>query len=268
MKNPEITIAMGVYNPQPALLERSLCSLIRQHFTGWELLLYDDGSDPPHARKILEAAEADARIHPLRGEINRGLAHALNVCIRRAASPYIARMDDDDESLPERLAEEYALLERENQYGWVGSWALLTDGDGAWGVRRVPETPQPEDFLLNSPFIHPSVLFRRTVLEAAGGYRTDPALRLLEDYDLFMRLYAAGQRGYNIPHPLLRYREDRAALRRRTYGRRIREAQLRLDGFRSLGLLRTATLPYVIKPLVAGLIPPGIRHAADRYLNR
>lgn len=268
MEQAEISIAMGVYNPQPELLERCIRSLIRQRFTAWELVLYNDGSGPDHTREVRRAAGMDPRILCLEGEENRGLAYALNLCIRHSRAPYIARMDADDEALPDRLTEEHALLEQEKQYGWVGSWALLTDRNGVWGTRRVPEMPRTEDFLFNSPFIHPSVLFRREALETAGGYRTDRKLRLLEDYDLFMRLYRSGLRGYNIQHPLLRYHEDRDALRRRTYSRRIREARLRLEGFRSLGILRAETLPYVVKPLVAGLIPAGIRHAADRYFNR
>lgn len=258
----KISIIMSVLNPDEEQLRSCIESLIRQRFRAWELLLYDDGSDPKSAGFIRRLAGMDSRIIPLRSGENRGLAAALNSCIRCARAPYIARMDGDDTALPERLNIQYEFLETHPQYAWAGSAAQLIDSRGVWGTLTVPERPQAEDFLSNSPFIHPSVLFRREAL--AGGYCTDRAVRQLEDYELFMRLYRQGERGYNIQRPLIRYREDLAAYRKRTYGRRIREMALRFRGFKQLGVLRPSTFPYVLKPLLVGLIPADIHHAHRR----
>ena len=108
-----------------------------------------------------------------------------------------------------------------------------------------------------SPFAHPSVMFRAACLRAAGGYDSDPAIGRSEDYDLFMRLYASGSRGYNIQEYLLEYREELGSMRRRKYRFAVTEARVRLRGFRRLGLLPFG-LPYVAKPLVIGLIPKSV----------
>lgn len=258
----KISIIMSVLNPAEAQLSSCIESLIAQCFQAWELLLYDDGSCPESAAIIHRLSGLDSRIIRLRSDANRGLAAALNDCILHARAPYIARMDGDDIALPDRLSAQYEFLEAHPQYQWVGSTAQLIDGHGVWGTLNVPECPQSADFLFNSPFIHPSVLFRREAL--ADGYCTDRTTHQLEDYELFMRLYSRGMRGYNIQRPLIRYREDLAAYRKRTYSRRIREMKLRFHGFQQLGILRLSTFHYVLKPLFVGLIPADIHRALRR----
>lgn len=263
----KISIIMGVWNPDLSGLSRCIDSLIGQKFQSWELLLYDDGSQREIGGNIRRIAGCDNRIVCLGSDTNHGLAVALNACIQTAQAPYIARMDGDDIAFPERLEEQYAFLETYPQYQWVGSTAQLIDEHGMWGILSVPERPQAEDFLINSPFIHPSVLFRREVFTHTGGYCTDKSVAQLEDYELFMRLYGLGLRGYNIQHPLIGYHEDLAAHRRRTYSRRIREMRLRRHGFQEMGILRPSTLPYMLKPLFVGLIPADIHHALRRKMK-
>lgn len=263
----KISIIMGVWNPDPSGLSRCIDSLIGQKFQSWELLLYDDGSSREIRGNIRRIAEYDSRIICLGSDTNHGLAAALNACIQTARAPYIARMDGDDIAFPERLEEQYTFLTTHSQYQWVGSTAQLIDDCGVWGILSVPERPQAEDFLINSPFIHPSVLFRREALTQTGGYCTDKSVAQLEDYELFMRLYGLGMCGYNIQHPLIGYHEDLAAHRKRTYSRRIREMWLRRRGFKKMGILRPSALPYVLKPLFVGLIPADIHHALRRKMK-
>ena len=250
----KISVVMGVYNPHPRRLAEAVDSLLQQSFRDWELLLFDDGSTYFSAA-VRRTAEKDPRIRCFRGEQNRGLAYALNRCLALAKGDYIARMDDDDIARADRLGKQYAFLEAHPSYQWVGSNAALFDDGGVWGMLQVPERPRREDFLSNSPYIHPSVLFRKTALVQIGGYSLAPRHRQLEDYELFMRLHRNGLRGYNLQEPLLQYREDAAAYAKRGYRRRIREARLRLEGFRKLGLLRPSTLPYAVKPLAVGALP-------------
>ena len=89
----EISIIMGVYNPRRERLLKALDSIIGQTYPNWELLLYDDGSNPAPAKCIRTAAERDCRIVYIRSDGNQGLAYALNGCLRRAVGRYIARMD-------------------------------------------------------------------------------------------------------------------------------------------------------------------------------
>lgn len=171
MKNSvSVSIIMGVYNPRnPVRFLRAVHSIIEQSLTDWELLLCDDGSDAAHTAVIRRAARLDSRIRILRTEENRGLAYALNNGIRHAAGEFIARMDDDDLSEPDRLRIQAAFLRSHPHYQWVGSNAQLIDDYGVWGFQRMPERPQAKDFLFNSPFIHPTVMFRRQTLVCSGG---------------------------------------------------------------------------------------------------
>lgn len=255
----KVSVIMGVYNPvSEERLRQAVDSIRRQTLRDWEMILCDDGSDASRSAIIRRLAKMDKRIILLRNEQNMGLGYSLNRCLCQAVGKYIARMDDDDISKEERLEKEYAFLERHPQYEWVGSNAELFDAGGTWGTDYVPKRPRAEDFLRYSPYIHPSVMFRRRFLVECGGYQTTELTRRCEDYELFMRLHGQGARGYNIQESLLAYREGETSYRKRTAKTRGREAAVRLEGFRRLGILRPDTFHYVLRPLVAGVVPTAI----------
>ncbi|MBC8544965.1 glycosyltransferase [Bianquea renquensis] len=270
MKNKiQISVIMGVFNPADKnRFFGAIDSIIRQSFQDWELILYDDGSEEPYRRVIAEAANLDTRIRLFGGTHNRGLAYALNECIRHARGTYIARMDDDDISRADRLERQYRYLETHPQYQWTGSNAELIDSQGVWGYQTMPEIPKARDFLLNSPYIHPSVMIRKECLTQHGGYSTSKEILQCEDYELFMRLYGNGCRGYNIQEALLQYWEDFASYRKRTYRRRIREMKLRRKGFQMLGILDRTTVYYVLKPLLVGAVPAPVHHYIRKKTKR
>ena len=268
-KKVKVSVIMGVFNPGNAKsFMRAVRSIMRQTLQEWELILYDDGSKEACAGIIRQAAALDPRIRYVRDRRNCGLAHALNECIWQSKGRYIARMDDDDVSRPDRLEKQADFLENHVQYQWVGSNAQLTDRQGVWGYQKMPEAPEKKDFLFNSPYIHPSVMFRKEILLQSGGYSVDSRNSGCEDYELFMRLQASGARGYNIQEPLLQYHEDYAAHRKRTYRRRIREMGLRFRGFKEMGILDGYALRYVLKPLLVGVVPPPVHHYINRRLKR
>lgn len=268
MKNKaEISIIMGVFNPRKMRLLNAVDSIICQTYQNWELLLYDDGSDQISAECIRAAAARDHRIVYIRSGENRGLAYALNACLCRASGRYIARMDDDDVAARDRLEKQHAFLNTHPRFQWVGSNAELMDAGGVWGYQKMPEIPTRKDFLYNSPYIHPSVMFRRGVLMENGGYSLARQDQQGEDYELFMRLHRNGGRGYNLQEPLLRYWEDYASHRKRTYRRRIREMGLRYRGFKELGILNKTTFHYVLKPLLVGAVPAPVHHYIRRQLK-
>lgn len=264
-----ISVIMGVHNPRShKRFFEAVESILRQSRPDWELLIYDDGSTSPSQKLIRRASRLDKRIRYWRSDQNRGLAHALNACIRQAKGRYIARMDDDDLSKPDRLEKQAAFLDTHKQFQWVGSNAELMDEKGVWGFQKMPEMPHTKDFLFNSPYIHPTVLFRREVLLRHSGYNESPRMNLCEDYELFMRLHRQGERGYNLQEPLLQYWENYESYRKRTFRRRIREMKLRYHGFKEMGILEAATMPYVLKPLLAGAIPAPVHHYINRHTKR
>lgn len=253
----KISVIMGIYNPvDKSRLIRAVMSIVDQTFEAWEMILCDDGSDEKYVHIIQEAAELDSRITLIRNDRNRGLGYSLNQCLSLAKGAYIARMDGDDFSAAERLEKEYQFLESHGEYQWVGSNSELFDEHGIWGIDWMPEVPETRDFLPYSPYIHPSVMFRKDTLRKAGGYPVSEVTRRCEDYELFMRLHAAGMRGYNIQENLLQYCEDQNTYKKRTFQSRVDEMQIRRQGFRRLGISVPDALPYILRPLAAGAAAP------------
>ena len=256
-RKPAVSFIMGVYRCKSAEdLRACVESVIAQTYQDWEFLIVDDGSvdDGATWAAIKAAAALDSRVIPLRYEVNRGLAYALDYCLERASGTYIARQDDDDLSQPERLVKEIAFLEAHPEIDLVGTNAVVFDEKGSWGSFVRPSNPTREDFLWGSPFIHPSILVRADSLRAVGGYRVASETILYEDYDLFMRMYLAGMRGHNLQEPLYRYRQSRITSKPRNMSARIREFKVRKRGFKELGL-GIRGVPYMLKPILLGLVP-------------
>lgn len=245
---------MATYNDNPVYAARAIDSILTQTFTDFELLICDDGSDAEYADWLRGCCKKDTRIRRMRNRKNQGLAAALNRCIACASGRYLARMDADDIARADRLEKQAAFLDAHPEYAFVGCNARLIGAYGIWGERRMEEAPGRTSFLLTSPFIHPSVMFRREALTLCGGYQRSRQYLRAEDYELFMRLYALGRRGYNMQMRLIDYREDQHAYQKRKYRYRFCECATRLHGFRRLGILK-GNVRYVLKPLLAGMIP-------------
>lgn len=256
---PKISVIMSVYNPHPyAQLEDAAASILRQTEKDWEFLIYDDGSEEAVREKLRCLAGSDPRIRLLEGDRNRGIAWGLNQCLANARGEYIARMDADDLSLPGRLKIQAEFLDSHPEYDYIGCNAFLFDNAGVWGIRRMPAIPEKEDFLAFSPYIHPSVMFRRTVFETCGAYNTSRQMLRCEDYEIFMRMHIMGCRGYNLQKELFCYREDEAGYRRRKFRRRIDEIRLRKKGFHAMGLTGPRAWLCRYRPLIGAVLPPGL----------
>ncbi len=265
-RNTEISILMSVYNQtNHKALEQAIESMLYQTVQNLEFLIYDDGSCEEERIFLQEVAKKDSRIRLLRGEKNRGLAYGLNQCLKQAKGIYIARMDADDISAKERLQMQKDFLDTHLEYAFVGTNATLFDEQGIWDVRTMVSHPSAKDFLKYSPYVHPSVMFRKSALEEVGGYRVSKDTLRCEDYELFMRLYCNGRYGYNIQQPLFFYRENRGWYDKRTVRQRVAEMRIRYRGFRAMEILHWHTLIYVVKPMGMLMIPKGVR---KRIRNR
>ena len=252
---PKISVIMGIYNTNsPDMLKAAIDSILNQTFKDFEFIICDDGSTDGTYELVKKLTAHDIRVRLLKNEKNMGLAFSLNHCLQEASGQYIARMDADDVSLPNRLEKEYLFLEHHPDFALVSCWADLFDEGGVWGLRKNIARPDKKTLLFGPPFIHPTVLMRKSVLEKMGGYRVAPETTRAEDYDLWMRMYAAGFAGYILPEVLFQFREDSGAYSRRKYRHRLEEAKVRYRGFKLLGLLPGAW-PYVVKPLIVGLMP-------------
>lgn len=248
METPLISVVMSTLNPNEGELRKSVESIINQTISSWELLIYDDGSSEDKRALIQEISRLDKRIHYIRGNSNRGIAAGLNECLKVANGIYVARMDDDDICLSERFEKQMNFLDANTEYQWVGVLADLFDENGIWGRADRPEKPESVDFFHSSPFIHPSVMFRKSILLDNGGYKVSKETARCEDYELFMRLYAKGYKGYNLQEVLFRYREESGVLKR-SWKYCFNETKIRWYGFRELQILSCKNVLFVFKPL-------------------
>lgn len=264
----KISVIMGVYNTSNyAILNKAVNSILNQTYKNFEFIICDDGSTDNTYEKLKNIERSDRRIKIIKNDINRGLAYTLNHCISVSNGEYIARMDADDISLTNRFELELKFLEENLEYDFVGCNVFLIDDKGCWGKRCYKEKVAKKDFLFNSPFTHPTIMIRKHVIDTVGGYRVEKITRRAEDYELWMRLYANGFRGYNIQDFLFEYREDNKTFARRKYKYRLDEAMIRYKGFKSLGLMPVGLI-YVLKPIILGMIPQCIYRCIKKYQFR
>ncbi len=179
-----------------------------------------------------------------------GLANSLNNCLKISKGEYIARMDADDISMLDRFEKQVKFLDNHPDYAIVGGNAELFDESGTYSQRIMPEYPQKENLLFGTIFIHPSIMVRKDILLKMNGYRVDKETARCEDYDLWLRMYANGYKGYNIQENIYRFREDINAFKRRKYKFRLDEAKVRYKGFKQLRLLPKGYI-YVLKAFIS-----------------
>jgi glycosyltransferase involved in cell wall biosynthesis len=251
---PDISVVMAVHNEGRVLLEEAVNSILNQTYSNFELIICDDASDRVTSNVIKEISERDDRILVITNTENRFAGATRNRGICASRGKYVALMDADDYSYQERLEIQKKFLDTHFEYAFVSCVVDCFDGEKiVSGHFRVKEKPEKRDFLWGAQFATP--MFRKECLERVGGYDESKVTRRTEDYDLYMRLYAQGLRGYNIQRPLLRYLLNVNIMKKkRLYRYRIDEAIVRYRGFRRLGLMPEGWI-YIMKPLIVGLIP-------------
>ena len=207
MTDPRVTVAMSVYNNAPTLA-LAIDSILSQSFTDFEFLIVDDGSSDESGAIIDAYAARDARVRPIH-QANRGLIASLNRMVDEARAPLIARMDGDDISLPARFERQVAFLDANPDHGVVGTWTNSIDDAGVFRPDLDGHPTTHAAFLAaleRGPVLcHPSVVMRRDVVQAVGGYHA--AFRHCEDYDLWLRL-AERTKLCSLPERLILYRHS------------------------------------------------------------
>lgn len=212
MMSPMVSILMPVYKTAPYLRE-AMDSILSQTFTDYELIVLNDCS-PDNADEILDTY-SDPRIVRYKGEKNVGLSNILNVGIEMARGKYIARMDSDDESYPDRLRIQVDYLESHPDIDLVSvGMQLFGAKDDVW-VRE----PNPEKVKINalfhSPILHASSMWRRERFEE-NGLRFRQEMVPSEDYDLWTRALVKGLKLVNLRQVLYKYRIHPAQATTRT----------------------------------------------------
>ncbi len=256
---PSISVLFPVYNCEIPYLRKAIESILSQSFRDFEFLILDDGSTNDLKSVIEEYQKDDPRIVYIREEEHHGLAYGLNKLVALANGKYLARMDADDISVPTRFEIQYEFLKNHPKYGFVGGNMLLMDeNDRIYGMRKYPRKPTGRDFLKFQPYAHPTIMFRKDVLDMDKPYGSAERNFRGEDYQLFMNLTAAGVRGFNLQENLLLYRETKGSYKRRTLITQLNEVGIRWKGFKKLGFNPWHEIYYVVKPIIVWLVPDGI----------
>lgn len=200
MRAPVVSVIMPVYNTREKYLREAIESILNQTFTDFELVIVNDGSTDENCEKVILSYN-DNRIKYYKNSQNSGLVYTRNRLLELAQGEYIANMDSDDVSFPNRLEKQIEYFKSHPEISLLGSWAISIPSND---TMRAPKSIKIMDIISDCPCIHPTVMFRRADFEKYG-LKYSSNLISAEDYDL----YASAIKYVNITNiqePLLYYR--------------------------------------------------------------
>ena len=273
MKYPPYSILISLYEKErPEYLQESLDSIFRQSVYPDEIVVVKDGALTDELEAVLDSYSDK---HPglftfIAYPENKGLWYALNVGVPACRNELIMRMDVDDWMAPERAEKQLKVFVKNPDYGCVGTLVIEFEGDISHPIAFV-DLPEGHDEIVRfgkkrNPMRHPAVMFKKSVVLAAGNYQEMP---FFEDYDLYMRMVSTGCIFYNIQKCLVYMRTNQGFYARRgglAYMRkmlRFKRACLNRGDY-TLSEFVACTAPHV----VACLIPNGLRAFVYRHMLR
>lgn len=200
-----VSVIMSIYNEPLSYIKESVDSILKQTLTDFEYIIVNDNPTRGDIKDYLLSFQ-DKRIKFIQNEYNIGLAESMNKAVLFSQSPYLARMDADDIAVPNRIEEEYEVI-NQGRYDLVFSAYSCIDAE-ANPVVTIPHsyyTPEelPRKILVESVIHHPTVMMTREIFNRVGGYRNFPCA---QDADMWLRMLYAGCRFYMIPKVLHKYR--------------------------------------------------------------
>lgn len=202
---PKVSVIMSVYN-QETYLKDAIESILNQTFTDFEFIIINDGSTDKTKEIIENYQKLDSRIKII-NQKNQGLTKSLNKGIFVSQGEYIARMDADDISLPQRIEKQAIFLDSHPDVGMVGVWAELFSDNIPCITKScfVSDFEKISEYLVSTGncFVHSSVMVRADIIKKLGGY--DERLVKSQDYELWLRLIAVSKVAI-IPEILHRHR--------------------------------------------------------------
>jgi glycosyltransferase involved in cell wall biosynthesis len=216
---PVVSVLMPCFNAEDTL-DEAMESLACQTMPDFEVIAVDDGSGDATPEILREWAKRDRRVQVI-SQPHQGIVVALNKGLRACKTNYIARMDSDDRSHPDRLKKQVAHLKDHPSAALVGCQVRAYPHEGVrrgfliyitWQNSLLSDEDIRREMFIESPITHPSVIFRREWVERVGGYQDHG---WAEDYDLWLRLYLEGAQFAKLGEVLLDWREGPDRLTRR-----------------------------------------------------
>lgn len=205
--NPLVSVVMATFNEPKKFIEESISSILNQTYSNLELLIADDSTKQETISTIDEYAAKDSRVIIIRKAERMGFVKSLNEAMRQAKGEYIARMDGDDISISERFKIQLDFAKKNPDVDVFGGDMDIIDENGkVQSERHYPTTPSAikRKFVFRSPFAHPTIMFRRSIIDS--GFLYNPEYKRAEDVDFLFRLYGNGFKFGNTGEKLLRYR--------------------------------------------------------------
>lgn len=205
---PKVSVLMPVYNGELYIRE-AIDSILNQTFSDFELIIIDDCSTDGSVAVI--KTYTDSRIRLFTNPVNKGVSFTTNYGNKLARAEYVARMDCDDISLPQRLAKQVQYLDRHPEIAIVGTQNISIDTDGkivpAQDMFPRPAAPSSIRWTASyeCPFIHSSVMYRKQILPGKVG-EYDENLKMGEDYEMWLRLLHHNYNLANLKEVLIEYR--------------------------------------------------------------
>lgn len=257
-KQPLISIIMGIFNCEDTLAD-AIDSLIAQTYSNWELVMCDDGSSDNSYDVALKYTKLyPTKMSLIRHVKNQGLNITLNDCLRMTHGAYIARMDADDISLPTRFEKEMGTFFAEPELAVVSCPMIYFDAKGEWGRGKELENyPIPAQLVKGTVHCHGAAIIRADAMYDVGCYSDDKSLLRVEDWHLWIKMYAKGYRGKNISECLYMMRDDQRALKRKNFRTCLRESKLSRYAVKTFGLSPVNYI-FSLRPILLGLLPPPI----------
>lgn len=249
----KISVIMACYNCGKTV-RKSIDSILAQTYTNWVMICCDDGSKDDTWQILNEYKEQyPDKFVLIRNDGNKKLPYSLNHCLEYVETEYVARMDADDWSLPERFEKEITFLKEHPEYDLVSTGVTVHDGEKKIAaIIKFPE-PTKETMLIQNAFSHATIMTYKRVYDKLKGYSLEPYAVRCEDFELWCRFLNSGFKGYNIPDELYVMVENKDAAKRRTFKSRLHSAHAQRIGYKSMGFRGFVLIkPYfgVLKSLV------------------
>ena len=250
---PKVSVIMGTHNGVRTL-KRAIDSILSQTLDDLEFIICDDKSTDGTLDLLNQIAANDSRVVVLHNSSNMGLSASLNRCIEVSRSNYIARMDDDDISHPDRLMRQYDFITQHPEYSIVGCCRQTFDNEGVWEVYSNFGELTKCDIISGNIFTHPTVFMNANDVRRVGGYTVSARTMRGQDFDMWCKMYVAGWRGYIMPDILFDYFEDRNRVKEIKWKSRYYNFKTHMIWRRKMGLPFKYDI-YAYKELVAMILP-------------
>lgn len=251
----KISVIMSVRNCEQ-YLSQAIDSIINQTYENWEFVICNDCSTDGTFKICQEYAEKyPEKFILLENDTNRKLAYSLNRCLEKATGKFVARMDGDDLSHPERFEKQVTYLVEHPEVDLVSCAFKIFNEKGESHIFYMAEHPDKYSLYKSVPFGHGMLMTYKRVYDELNGYTVAKRTERGQDYDLWFRFFHRGFTGVNLQEALYEYRENDAAIKRRSFKVRWQTYQTTKMGYKLLNYPMSWRIWAFVSVVVKSLTP-------------